>query len=412
MFIFSSCTTKYSSPYSARNVADDLSEKYSTEIEVVETRKAGFFEGNKSNKYVLKDKKRGFLFEAGSYVKMDRHIPLYAKNRWDDYCLGLMRHYHDDVLQLADKYKIRLVPPLLKKSEYSYVRDDDSVFIHSSEELYKVADLYIELSHLYNFTYEGSLPAGFPELIVNYALPEKPDSVVDICRLSYLESKSESNPPAFNRRITTKYINYIPEKHVVYNNLYKSWNVAVEKGLIFEEKAQYKQYESQVFGLIAYNEEIEGYSTATDVSGMPVSIYYQLTDTEQLPKNISISEVAIANSLYNNYLHNAFSIIDEEFEEMLRSNGEGFAGQLNLTRDNLTEQLPLSSVIIRSDGAMIVCYKISFVSDLRLLIIVTDIDGKHKGAGILSTPSFALFKDFEGDFKTEDFKSVYIVFGL
>ena len=419
ILLFGSCTTKYSSPYSAKDVANDVGKMYSAEIEIVKIKKDPFFKGNKRNRYLLKDKKRGFLFEAGSYVAMDQHIPLHEKNRWDSYSLGLMRHYHDDVLQLADKHKIKLVPPpLLKKSEYfpeiySWARDEDSVFIHSNEELSRVADLYIELAHLYNFTYEGRLPTGFPELVLNYALSQSPDSIIKICYLPYLFSKENPDYPGFNRRIKTIYTNYIPEKYVVYDNLYESWNKAIEKGLISQEKARYKQSESKVFGLIDYDEKMKGYNTVTDVSGKPVIVFFQPTGPELLPENILISELVITNSLYNNYIQKAFPILDKELEETLRNNGRigCLVGEVNLMKENLTEQLPLYSIIVRRDGSMVMCYKISFVSDFRLLLIATNLDGKYMGGGVLCSESLALFHDLlMRDLDISGLESVYSIY--
>jgi len=412
IFLSCSCTTKYSSPYSAQNIAHDLSKKYSTEIEVVAAKKAGFFEGNKSNEYLLRDKKRGFLFEAGSYVKMDRHIPLHKRNRWDCYTLGLMRHYHDDVLQLADKYEIRLSPPpLLTKSKsfpeiYSWARDDDSVFIHSGEELRKVADLYLELAYLYNFTCKVRPPSGFPEFVLNYAQPQNPDSIVRICRLPYLFSK-DSLVFSSSKRKGPKYINtnYVPKRLVIYNELYESWNKAVDEGLISEEKVRYKQYDSPVFGLIDYDEEKKGHITVTNVSGTPVSIFFQHTDPERFPQNISALETVITNNLYKNYLQAARPVLEENLEENLKSNGEGFDGQVHLAEGNLTEQFPLYSVIVRNDGSMIVCYKISFVADFRLLLMMIDIDGKCKGCAV-SSVGLSLFNNLSiNDFSEEDFNS-------
>ena len=417
IFLFSSCTTKYSNPYSARNVANDLEERYSTEIEIVATKKAGFFEGNKHNRYLMKDKNRGFLFEAGSYVAMDKHIPLHERNRWDKYPLGLMRHYHDDALKLADKHKIKLVPPQLTQLEADFFSDThlyatatDSVFIHSNEELGRVADLYIELAHLYNLTYEGSLPYNFPELTLSYALPQNQDSTVRICRLPYLSGKIETSPPRFNRRIKNIYINYIPEKHIVYNKLYDSWNDAVSKGLISQEKAQYKQYESRVFGLIDYDEESKGYSAVTYVSGEPVIAFFQLADPNRLSKNILTAESLIADKLYNNHIQKAFPTLDKELEQKLSSNGEPYFGQVHLKKESLTEQFPLYSIIVRSDGSAITCYKIPFTNDVRLILISTNIDGEYMGGGVICSVSLSLFSDPLISLTSEDFNSIYSIY--
>jgi hypothetical protein len=248
ILLFNSCTTKYSDPYSAKNVAKNLSRQYSTEIEIVEVKKKRDSDGKKYNEYLLKDKIRGFLFEAGSYIKMDRHIILYYKERWDYYSRDLMRYYHDDVMQIADKYGILLIPPLQELPEvsakaYSPVYAFDSVFIHSPGQLDAVVDLYVELAHFYNFSYVRyhKNETKNPRFILSYLPENEPDrsGCVKICYLRYLDYRIDrDDAEPYSYREKEKYINYIPGKDEVRKKLYQSWNDAVDRGKIVREKVE------------------------------------------------------------------------------------------------------------------------------------------------------------------------------
>ncbi|MDR1525496.1 MAG: hypothetical protein LBS79_09645 [Tannerella sp.] len=244
--LLTNCTTKYSEPYSAKNVAGNLSRKYAAEIEIIEIKKTKTFDKRKYNEYILKDKNRGFLFEAGSYITTDRHLLLYYKERWDHYSLGLMRYYHDDVMRIADKHGIRLIPPLLKTPD-SYAKTHisvwpaDSTFIHSPEQLDAIVDLYAELAHFYNFNYVRyhKNESNNPKLILNYLPANETDrsKSVRICHLLYLEYRigdNTANPASFLKR--DKYVDYIPEKNEVRKKLFQSWNNAVDEGRIAGEK--------------------------------------------------------------------------------------------------------------------------------------------------------------------------------
>jgi hypothetical protein len=251
ILLFNNCTTKYSNPYSAGNVAKNLSRQYSVEIEIIEVKKKKFFDGRKFNEYLLKDKSRDFLFEAGSYIKMDRHIILYDKERWDHYSRDLMRHYHDDVMRIADKYAILLIPPLQELPEVyskadSPVRPFDSVFIHSPEQLDIVIDLYIELAHFYNFSYirYHKNETRNPKLILSYLPGNEADrnKSTKICHLPYLEyrvDKDDTAPYSYGEK--EKYVNYIPEKDEVRKKLYQSWNDAVNRERIVQKRVEYKE---------------------------------------------------------------------------------------------------------------------------------------------------------------------------
>jgi hypothetical protein len=250
ILLFNNCTTKYSDPYSAKNVAKHLSKQYSTEIEIMEVKKKRDSEGKKYNEYLLKDKRRGFLFEAGSYIQMDRHIILYYKKRWDHYSRDLMRHYHDDVMRIADKYGVLLIPPLQELPEvhakaYSPALPFDSVFIHSPEQLDTVVNLYVELAHFYNFSYVRyhKNETRNPKLILSY-LPENESDRrgrVRICHLLYLEYRiNRDDAEPYSYREEEQYINYIPEKDEVRKKLYQSWNDAVDKGKIAQKKVEYE----------------------------------------------------------------------------------------------------------------------------------------------------------------------------
>jgi hypothetical protein len=248
ILLFDNCTTKYSDPYSVRNVAKNLSKQYSTEIGIVEVKKKRDSSGKKYNEYLLKDKKRDFLFEAGSHIKMDRHIILYYKERWDHYSRDLMRYYYDDVMRIVDKYGILLIPPLQKLPEvrakaYSPVLAFDSVFIHSPGQLDTAVDLYVELANFYNFSYVRyhKNETKNPRFILCY-LPENESDRsggVKICHLLYLEyriDRDDAEPYSYRKK--EKYINYIPEKYEVRKKLYQSWNDAIDKGKIVQEKVE------------------------------------------------------------------------------------------------------------------------------------------------------------------------------
>jgi hypothetical protein len=254
ILLFNNCTTKYSDPYSAGNVAKNLSKQYSTEIEIVEVKKKKDSNGKKYNEYLLKDKKRGFLFEAGSHIKMDRHIILYYKERWDHYSRDLMRYYHDDVMRIADKYGILLIPPLQELPEarakaYSPVQAFDSVFIHSPGQLDTVVDLYVELAHFYNFSYVRyhKNETKNPRFILSY-LPENESDrsgCVKICYLLYLEyriDRDDTEPYSYRKK--ERYINYIPRKDVVRKKIYQSWNDAIDKGKISHKKVEWESVEA------------------------------------------------------------------------------------------------------------------------------------------------------------------------
>jgi hypothetical protein len=252
--VFCDCTTKHSSPYSAENEARYLSKKYATEIEVVKVSKNVSPDGVKYNEYILKDKKRGFLFEAGSFVAMDRHIIAYYKKRWDLYSRDLMRFYHDDAMQIAGKYNVRFIPPLQELPVIPYrsrslVRPFDSIFISSSAQMNEVIDLYTELANFYGFTYVRyhKNETKNPKLILSYLPEDEPDrsKSVKICHLLYLNYRikkipgyaSEKDIPAKN----VKYENYIPMKYEIRRILYNSWNKAVDNEKIAQEKIEYRK---------------------------------------------------------------------------------------------------------------------------------------------------------------------------
>ena len=247
---FSNCTTKYSDPYSAGNVVRTLSKQYATEIEIVDVKKNKTSDGKKYNEYVLRDKQRGFLFEAGSYIRMDRHIILYSRERWDQYSRDLMRHYHRDVMHIAGKYNLLLIPPLrdlpeVRMKAHSPVQPLDSVYIRSPEQLDRAVDLYIELAYFYNFSYVRyhKNESRNPKFVLSY-LPENEtdrSKSVKFCRLLYLEYRMEpsgADPHSYKGKIT--YINYIPDKDEVRKKIYQCWNDAIDKGKIVREKVEYK----------------------------------------------------------------------------------------------------------------------------------------------------------------------------
>jgi hypothetical protein len=211
-------------------------------------------DGMKYNEYVLMDKKRGFLFEAGSYVAMDSHIILYHKKRWDQYSRDLMRYYHDDVMRIAARYGIRLIPPLREMPDVpvksrSPVWPLDSVFIASPGQLDTVVDLYAELANLYSFTYVRyhKNETKNPKLVLCYLPENEPDRSknVKICHLPYLNFRLENGvePPDTDRENDAalenmKCENYIPAKHEVREALCLSWNKAVDRGRITQEKVE------------------------------------------------------------------------------------------------------------------------------------------------------------------------------
>jgi hypothetical protein len=243
ILLFDNCTTKYANPYSAGSVAGNLGKRYATEIEVVEIKKNKASDGKKYNEYLLKDKRRNFLFEAGSYIKMDRHIISYSRERWDQYARDLMRHHHDDVLQIAAKYGVRLIPPRQELPEvgmkaFSTVPPHDSVFIHSPEQLDTVAGLYLELARFYRFTYirPHKNESKNPKLILAY-LPENEtdrSKSIKFCRLLYLKYRVE---PGQSPREKAAYVTYIPDHGEVRRKIDLSWNDAVGKGKIIPENA-------------------------------------------------------------------------------------------------------------------------------------------------------------------------------
>jgi hypothetical protein len=245
IMLFNNCTTKYSEPYSAKNVAGNLSKKYASEIEIMEIKKYKTYDKRKCNQYILKDKKRGFLFEAGSYVTTDRHILLYYKDIWDHYPLGLMRHYRDDVMQIAGKYGILLIPPLPKMPDsydkaYDSIWPVDSIFFHSPEQLDTIAGLYTELAHLYSFNYVRyhKNENGNPKFILNYLPANETDRSKNVKTgyLLYLEYRVDDNVKDSFFRKRNKYVNYIPEKNEVRRKLYQFWNKAIDEGKISGKK--------------------------------------------------------------------------------------------------------------------------------------------------------------------------------
>jgi hypothetical protein len=250
--LFSDCTTKYSNPYSAGDVARNLSKKYATEIEVVDIKKNLSPDGVKYNEYVLRDKKRGFLFEAGSFVVMDSHVISYDRKQWDQYARDLMRNCQDEVMQVAARYEIRLVPPLRELPDILYrsrstVRPFDSVFVSSPAQLERVVDLYTELANLYAFTYVRyhKNETKNPKLILCYLPGDEPDRSknLKICHLLYLDYRVENGAdnsviPVIGDSLPkkVKYQNYIPAKYEIRRIIRQSWNKAVDDGRIAQEK--------------------------------------------------------------------------------------------------------------------------------------------------------------------------------
>lgn len=223
---------------SAKTTISKLEEAYGTELEFVKDE----IEVMKGN-YVLRDLKRGFNFSAGSVMVSNRHFPGKHKETYSNYFIDLMRHHHQQAMDIAARYQVRFEPPLLGEptvdmDSETYGRHlfaNDNVYIHSVTELEQAVQLFMHLSNLYKFEYYENktfISPYIPKMSVYYLPEGETDSSkkVYIYYCDYLLWDIPYNPDLESSQQKRRY--YTPSEHEIRTELFKRWNYEVEKGKI------------------------------------------------------------------------------------------------------------------------------------------------------------------------------------